>query len=83
MRKFLSLLLVFIILMGCATIVYAETDGEITLSKNRDIVKVGDYVTVTLKVSKTIQAADFKIIYDTSILEFKESSIGLCNEKSK
>lgn len=83
MKKLLSLLLVFTILIGCATIVKADTAGSITLSKNVDYVKVGDNVIVTLKTSKTIQSADFKIIYDSEKLEFQSSSLELYNEATK
>ena len=84
-RKVLALFsaLMMIISAVCPTQVFAENDAAMTMSfseNNIDNMPVGTEFTVTVYVSKfdnlgSIGAADFRLTYDSSKVEYVESAI--------
>lgn len=76
MKKIISLILIFILMVSSATLIYAEeTENGITFTADKTKVKVGDTIIVTLKTKEEIQAADFSIKYNKDTLKFKETSV--------
>lgn len=73
-------ILTTIILVLCFTLfnfnVVSAYNLELILSADKTDVKVGDTVTVTLTLSKGMQAADFTINYDSNLLQFETASLG-------
>lgn len=73
-------ILTTIILILCFTLfnfnVVSAYNLELILSADKTDVKVGDTVTVTLTLSKGMQAADFTINYDSNLLKFETASLG-------
>lgn len=66
------LLVISIFVFSNITLAY---NLELILSADKSNVKVGDTVTVTLTLSKGMQAADFILNYDSSLLKFESTSL--------
>lgn len=66
------LLIISIFVLSNITLAY---NLELILSADKSNVKVGDTVTVTLTLSKGMQAADFILNYDSSLLKFESTSL--------
>lgn len=76
MKRIVTIIIVLLLV----SIIYLNTVSaynlELELSADKTDVKVGDEVTVTLNISKGMQAADFTINYDSNLLKFKSGSLG-------
>lgn len=75
MKKILSVILLIAILFGIVPIVNASSADNVALVVDKSNVYIGDSVTVTFKISQTIQATDFNINYSSDILEFVNTTV--------
>lgn len=75
MKKIISLILVIAILFGVVPIANASSADNVTLAVDKSNVYIGDSVTVTFKISQTIQATDFNINYSSDILKFVNTTV--------
>lgn len=76
MKKITLILILVIINIFMFSNVILAYNLELILSADKTDVKVGDTVTVTLTLSKGMQAADFIINYDSNLLQFETASLG-------
>lgn len=76
MKKITLILILVIINIFMFSNVILAYNLELILSADKTDVKVGDKVTVTLTLSKGMQAADFTINYDSNLLQFETASLG-------
>lgn len=74
--KVIAFLLLFVLMFIFYKNICYAYNLELVLSSDKTDVKVGDTVNITLTLSKGMQAADFTINYDGSLLEFNSASIG-------
>lgn len=75
MKKILSVILLIAILFGIVPIANASSADNVTLAVDKSNVYIGDSVTVTFKISQTIQATDFNINYSSDILKFVNTTV--------
>lgn len=75
MKKIITTIILSIFIILLSFNIVSAYNLELILSADKNNVNVGDTVTVTLTLSKGMQAADFTINYDSNLLKFENTSL--------